>query len=71
MVSVQSLQYFMKVYEKRSLNKAAADLYVTQPALSLAMKNLEQDLHMTLMTAVTAVSRLPRTVKSCTSTAKS
>ena len=49
MVSVQSLQYFMKVYEKRSLNKAAAELYVTQPALSLAMKNLEQDLHMTLM----------------------
>lgn len=49
MISVQALQYFMKVYEKRSLNKAAAELFVSQPALSLAMKNLEQDLHMTLM----------------------
>lgn len=48
MVSVQSLIYYMKVYEKRSLSKAAEELFVTQPALSLAMKNLEEQLHVTL-----------------------
>lgn len=49
MVSLQYLTYFMKIYEKRSMNKAAASLYVSQPALSQAMKNLEEELNVTLM----------------------
>lgn len=48
MVSVQNLTYFMKICETRSMNRAAAELYITQPALSLAMKKLEAELGVTL-----------------------
>lgn len=48
MISVQYLMYFVKVCETRSLSRAAEQLYITQPALSLAIKNLESDLKVSL-----------------------
>ncbi len=48
MVSIQNLQYFMKVCEMNSFSKAAEVLYISQPALSLAIKNLERDLDVVL-----------------------
>ncbi|KRO00048.1 LysR family transcriptional regulator [Companilactobacillus kimchiensis] len=35
---------FQKVYETRSITRAAKDLYVTQPTVSLQIKRLEEDL---------------------------
>ena len=48
MVSLQYLNYFVKVCQTRSMNKAAEELFISQPALSLAMKNLENELKITL-----------------------
>ncbi len=48
MISIQFLNYFLKICETRSMNKAAEQLYISQPALSLAMKKLENELHVVL-----------------------
>lgn len=48
MISVQYLTYFMKVCQTHSMNKAAEELYISQPALSFAMKNLENELNVIL-----------------------
>lgn len=41
---ITKLYYFIKVASLGSFTKAAKDLYITQPALSLAIKRLEKDL---------------------------
>ncbi len=48
MVSVQYLNYFMKICQTRSMNKAAEELFISQPALSKSMRNLEKELKVTL-----------------------
>ena len=48
MYSVQHLLYFCKVVETHSMNSAAEELYITQPALSRAIKSLESELHVEL-----------------------
>ncbi len=48
MVSVQYLNYFMKICQTRSMNKAAEELFISQPALSQSMRNLERELNVTL-----------------------
>lgn len=48
MVSVQYLKYFMKICQTRSMNRAAEELFISQPALSQSMRNLERDLKVTL-----------------------
>ncbi len=48
MVSVKYLTYFQKVCETLNMNRAAEELYVSQPALSQAIKSLENDLDVTL-----------------------
>ncbi|WP_461219155.1 LysR family transcriptional regulator [Lapidilactobacillus salsurivasis] len=40
----QDLTVFQKVYETRSITKAAKDLYVTQPSISIQIKKLEAHL---------------------------
>ncbi len=50
MVSLQYLTYFMKICETNSMNKTADALFISQPALSQAIKNLESELNVTLMT---------------------
>ncbi len=48
MISIQYLNYFMKICQTRSMNKAAEELFISQPALSQAMRNLEKELNVTL-----------------------
>ena len=48
MISIQYLTYFMKICETHSMNKAADQLFISQPALSLSMKKLEEELGVTL-----------------------
>ena len=43
-MQIQQLVYFMKIAELGSMNKAAAELLMTQPNLSRAMMNLEDEL---------------------------
>lgn len=42
------LTYFLKVYEKRGLRQAAADLFISPQGLSRSIQNLESDLNVIL-----------------------
>ena len=44
-MTLSQLVYVVTVAEKKSMNKAAAELYVSQPALSGAIRGLEEELH--------------------------
>ncbi|HEY4399251.1 MAG TPA: LysR family transcriptional regulator [Lactobacillaceae bacterium] len=44
----QRLQAFISVYQTRSFTQTAADLFISQPSVSAHIKNLEQDLAVTL-----------------------
>lgn len=43
-MNFNQLNYFTKVIENRSISKAANALYITQPALSISMHSLEEEL---------------------------
>lgn len=43
-MNTESLEYFIKVYEKKSFNSAAKDLFITPQGLSKMVKQLETDL---------------------------
>ncbi len=43
-MNLANLRYFLKVAEKQHMTQAANELYITQPALSRAIANLEQEL---------------------------
>ena len=45
---IQQLIYFEKIVEKGSMNEAAKDLYVSQPSLSKAIRELELEMDITL-----------------------
>lgn len=45
MIQLQQLIFFEKVAEKSSMNKAAEELYISQPNLSKAIRNLEDELN--------------------------
>ena len=49
-MQIQQLVYFMKIAELGSMNKAAAELLMTQPNLSRAMMNLEDELNIRIFT---------------------
>lgn len=44
MIQLQQLMFFEKIAEKNSMNKAAEELYISQPNLSKAIRNLEKEL---------------------------
>lgn len=44
----KSMRYVYEVYLQKSFSKAAEKLYISQPALSAIVKNLENELHTTL-----------------------
>lgn len=48
MVQVRQILYFQKIAELKSMNKAADALYITQSSLSHSIKNLEEELGVTL-----------------------
>ena len=48
MIQFQQIIYFLKIAELRSINKAAAKLYVSQPRLCQSIKNLEDELNIRL-----------------------
>ncbi|MGN0341793.1 MAG: LysR family transcriptional regulator [Roseburia sp.] len=44
-MTLTQLAYVVKIAETKSMNKAAAELFVSQPALSAAIRELEEELH--------------------------
>ena len=47
-VTLIQLRYLITIAETNSLNKAAEQLYVSQPSLTSAMKELEKELGITI-----------------------
>lgn len=47
-MNTESLQYFIKVYEKKSVSSAAKDMFITPQGLSKMIKQLETDLQVEL-----------------------
>ncbi|WP_438832754.1 LysR family transcriptional regulator [Streptococcus pluranimalium] len=45
---IQQLQYIIKIVETGSMNEAAKQLYITQPSLSNAVRDLEQEMGITI-----------------------
>ena len=43
-MTLTQLQYVVAIADTKSMNKAASDLFVSQPALSGAIKELEEEL---------------------------
>ena len=41
-------EYILEVFKTGSFSKAAQNLFITQPALSIAIKKIEKDIHMPL-----------------------
>jgi DNA-binding transcriptional LysR family regulator len=56
-VDIRHLRYFQAVAEELNFSKAAERLHVAQPALSRAVKDLEEDLGVVLYHAVGALYR--------------
>lgn len=46
---IQQLIYLEKIIEKGSINEAAKDLFLTQPSLSSAIKELEQEMNLQIL----------------------
>ena len=44
-MTLQQLIYSVKIAETKSMNKAAAELFISQPALSSAIHDLEEELN--------------------------
>ena len=44
-MTLQQLRYAVAIADRKSMNKAAADLYITQPSLSNTIKDLESEIH--------------------------
>lgn len=47
-MNVQQFRYALEIYRNRSMNKAAQSLYISQPALSQSIRELEKDLGFTI-----------------------
>ena len=48
-MNFNQLEYFVVIIEQKSLSKAANKLFITQPALTLSMQNLEKELGFPLL----------------------
>lgn len=49
-MNIEALEYFIKVYEKKSVSAAAKDLYITPQGISKTIKQLEMELEVELFT---------------------
>lgn len=50
--TIHQLKVFLKVVEKQSVTKAAQDLHLTQPAVSIQLKNLQEQFEIPLMEVI-------------------
>lgn len=48
-MEIRQLQYFIEIVKYKSFSKAASALYVTQPTLTISIKQLEEELGLTLI----------------------
>ena len=48
-MNLKQLKYFVQITDSGSLSKAARILHIAQPSLSLQLKNLEEELGVTLL----------------------
>lgn len=48
-MTLSQLVYVVIVAERKSMNKAAAELFVSQPVLSGAVRDLEEELHIQIL----------------------
>lgn len=48
-MKLELLMYFVQVVESRSFTQAAKKLFITQPALTMAMNSLEEDMNLKLL----------------------
>lgn len=51
-MQVQQLRYFICLVDKHSFTEAAKECFITQPALSMQIKNLEKELDVTLINRI-------------------
>lgn len=49
-MTMEQLYYFKEIYEKLSLNAVAKQLYISQPALTKSLQNMERELGVVLFT---------------------
>lgn len=47
-MTLQQLRYAVAIADNKSMNKAAAELFITQPSLSNTIKDLENEIHVTI-----------------------
>lgn len=66
-MQIQQLTYFVAITEQGSINKAAEKLFVTQPNLSKAISNLENELKVRIFNRTNKGVVLTDEGKSCIS----
>ena len=66
-MTIQQLKYVITISEKGSLNKAADVLFVTQPSLTSAVRELEKELGIVLFNRGGTLSREPCCRADCSS----
>ena len=49
---IQQLQYIIKIVETGSMNEAAKQLFITQPSLSNAVKDLENEMELKSLSGI-------------------
>ena len=59
----QELEYIYEIYKSGSFSKAAENLYITQPALSMAVKKIESEIGMSIFDRATRPLKLTETGK--------
>lgn len=57
-MNIKEIEYFLEVVKEKSFTRAANNLYISQPALSKSIKNLEADLKIQLIERNTKVFNL-------------
>ena len=55
-MDARQLEYFLAVTDNGSFNRAAASLYLAQPSLSQAIRNLERELGTVLRKTATRIA---------------
>lgn len=47
-MTLQQLRYAVSIADHKSMNKAVAELFITQPGLSNTIKDLENEIHINI-----------------------